>query len=114
MNVTSTIVGMLEEMNGKPVTTFVLLCLTGAAIYTWNTHAKAEDIEEVKQQVVQNQKSIQKLLVLQLADNLRTLHIEQCASETLQRRIDLAEAIDNLQVDYRELTGDEYELGPCQ
>lgn len=103
---------LISELKALPFTMVTVLGLVGFAVYAYQTHASAAEIGELAKKVDQNTTSIEKVLVLQIADNLRSLQAQRCAANGDNERT-LSRTIEELQSDYRRLTGSRYPLREC-
>lgn len=104
---------MVNEMRAFPFTMIIILALVGYAVYASQNHARAEDIQQLSQQVAKNTSTANKILKLQIAQSLRSLHEQRCKSEDRDTRRTLARTIEELQDDYKELDGARYPLPAC-
>ena len=104
---------LVMELKTMPYTMIVVLSLLGFAVYADRNHANAGDIRDLAAQVADNTLKADKILKLQLAESLRTLQEQRCNSEERDTRRALTQTIEDLQEDYKELSGTRYPLKPC-
>jgi hypothetical protein len=101
------------EMRSHPFTLVTVLALVVFAIYTNSTHANSGEIQELSKKVVDNTGKIDKVLMLQIAESLRNLQNQKCATDDHEAQRVLDQTIDDLQAEYRSITGERYPLQGC-
>lgn len=104
---------MVYELKTMPFTLLTVLALVAFSVYAYNTHASAGEIQELAAKVDSNTRSINQVLTLQIAEALRSLQVQLCLSKDHEAQRTLAATIEDLQVDYRQLTGSRYPLRDC-
>lgn len=109
-SVTEQIVG---EMRSHPFTLLVVLALLAFAVYAHENHASGSEIKNISEQVGDNTKKIDKVLQLAIAESLRNLRIQLCEAEDHEAKRTLQKTIDDLQTEYRTITGERYPLQAC-
>lgn len=104
---------IVGEMRSHPFTLIVVLALLAFAVYANSTHADSGQIKELSERVGDNTKKIDKVLMLQIAESLRNLQNQKCVTTDHEARRVLSQTIDDLQAEYRRITGERYPLQDC-
>lgn len=104
MNPTEQIV---REMKDRPYTMIAVLSLLAFAGFAQNNHATATDIEKLDRKV-------DRVMALQLGESIRSVSRQICEATREANRRDLRDALERLQHDYREITGERYPVQPCE
>ena len=114
---------LVDELKSKPFSMLTMAVLIAFAGYAYATHATAADIETLKTELVElakevddQGKKLDRVLLMQTTDAIRTTAEQLCATSNDTQRRALNAVIDNLQADYRDLAGsrDNYPIAPCQ
>ena len=104
--IASTAEQIIKELKELPFTMIAVLSLIAFAVFANNTHANAGEVKHLTEQV-------SKVLTLQMAESLRNLQVQLCSTENHEARRTLSRTIDDLQTEYRRLTGARYPLTAC-
>ncbi len=104
--ISSTVEQVVMEMKSFPFTMITILCLVGVSIHSSINHASAGEVQAISDQV-------DRVLTLQIAESIRNLHRQRCSANDAEARRTLARTIDDLQAEYRRLTGARYPLTAC-
>lgn len=97
----------MNEMKAHPITMVVVFLLVGSAGLAQTQFARASDLKKLQTQV-------ERVLILQLAESIRSLQIQVCLTPDGQTKRVLRRTLDDVQQDYTELTGERYPVQPCQ
>ena len=111
--ITTAVEKLVFELKTMPFTLLTVLALVGFAVYAFENHADAQDIHVLAEKVDKNSKSIDRVLILQIAESLRNLQIQRCELDDVEGKRTLSHTIEALQDDYRLLTGSRYPLRDC-
>jgi len=104
---------IVGEMRSHPFTLLVVLALLAFAAYAHQNHASGSEIQKISEQVGDNTKKIDKVLQLAIAESLRNLQNQLCSAEHHESERTLQKTIDELQAEYRSITGERYPLQAC-
>lgn len=96
---------VVNEMKSHPFTLTTVLALILFAAYAQYTHASSDE-------VIQLSSKVERVLILQIGESIRSLNNQMCEVEGHQKEI-LLQTIDDLQQDYIKLTGTRYPTAPC-
>lgn len=112
--ITTAVEQLVIELKTMPYTMLVMIALLGYAGYSYLNHASAGDIQKIAEKVDKNTESINQVLILQLSESLRNLQRQRCATDDRDARRTLSRTIDDLQSNYRRLTGERFPLQSCE
>lgn len=98
---------IVSEMKAHPFTMIAVVALLAFAVYAQSGHARASEVSKLREQV-------DRVLVLQLGESIRSLSRQICELPEGSTKRDLVRTRDDLQEDYRELTGARYPVQSCQ
>lgn len=111
--ITDAIEKLVFELKTMPYTMLTLIALVLFSVYGFNTYASAGEIKDLSGKVDRNTSSIEQVLMLQLAEALRSLQTQLCRADDHEAEKTLSSTIEDLQADYRQLTGSRYPLRDC-
>jgi len=106
-----------DELKTRPITLLTLLCLLAYSVYTYTHHALAEDVEEAKRQLSEDQTRIEdkldKLLIINIRSAIQDLRAEFCNTTDSSLRSIMQRSINELAESYRDITGQPYRFESC-
>jgi len=104
---------LVNELKTMPFTLLIVLSLVLYSFYGHYNYANAADIQQLSTKVDKNSEAVEKVLQLQLSEALRNLQLQRCITADDQAERTLSNTIEDLQEDYRRLTGSRYPLREC-
>jgi hypothetical protein len=114
MSITGTWQTLAEELKTRPLTLLVLLGLCGYVYWSYTNHASANDLHEVNEQVDSISEKIDRLLILNIRSAIQQRRIEYCNTSDDALRSILRDSINDLAEQYRDITGDAYQVQSCR
>jgi hypothetical protein len=109
----ATVEQLVTELKTMPFTLLTVLSLMGFAGYAAANHADAGEIKQLSEKIDKNTQTINQVLTLQIAESLRNLQQQRCSIDDTNAQRTLSNTIEDLQSNYRRLTGSRYPLREC-
>lgn len=115
---------LVGELRERPFSLLTLLAVVLGGLWGFSAYARIAQLTDLEQrfdgrivsmgeQLARTDEKIDRVLVLQIAERIRTVYAEICESDALFTRGVLRRTLDDLQSEHRRIEGGNYPLERC-